>query len=405
MFQTYTRNLYLLLLFWVFVFVLYLPTSHAGLTGDFPYWEDMVQNWNFWDYLNRKDAFFKSTYQLTQLLLLLLNKVCGINPVRWHLVMVSIQGVNSFFLYLLCSNIFKDSGVKQANIISVTGVLLFCASPYLSEAVVWQPSFHFLLSFLFIQLILRHTQQFIYSGKGKHIWWASIIYFLSTYCLEFFYVTPLFMAALVVYYRVGLGIDKARYRKLLLYFLLPQLIILAHHFVVFYMMYHSWVMHGVAGVFLSNENLSKPLKYVFHLLLLGRFFPQEQKAHIYKLLEGWKALVAFYGILSLLLGVIFIRFKKMNGRGKAISLLFVWTLIPFIILMQIWFQDTFYILYDRYTYIYNAFGYMTLAMAASYISIGIIRYLLLGTFFSVNVFYTMMLERYWRQSAHAVPTA
>jgi hypothetical protein len=403
--QKTSRDIRVLLLFWILLFVLYYPAAKAGFVDDFTGWLDNIRNTGFWDYINRKHFAVNSLYQFTQLTTYIFYRLFGANPWLWHLLHLTLHAVNCYLWYLLCNRIFTDSGIHKAQTFAFTGAFLFCISPYMSEVIVWEPSYHYLQGFLLILLILHWVQKFHHNSKIKYALWSAVVFFLSTYSLEIFYLTPCFVLIFALYYRIVLKYDKAIFKKAILCFLIPQLVLFALYFVVYRSCYGQWLPHLKVE---ATQNpyeyyLSKPAKYLFQLALLGRYFPFDIKIKIYHLLDKSSTIFATITALFAILCFIGLRFKTFNSNGKAISLLFI-SIAPILIIMSpLWFpviQN--YVSYDRYLYLLAAFIYMLLC-------------LLLGSFFRpkaliamvsiysvFSIYFTFKTNLYWQASADMI---
>src|SRR5205814_1159435 len=131
---------------------------------------------------------------------------------------------NTSLMFALCRRILEDAKVRDAGVMALAAVLLYALSPFNVEVVVWEASFHYLLSFLLILSILLLAVRFLHDQKPWAAVVAGALYFLSTFSLEQFYLTPLFILSLTLFYRAGLDFDKRACRKLILYFMAPELI-------------------------------------------------------------------------------------------------------------------------------------------------------------------------------------
>ncbi|HXS38355.1 MAG TPA: hypothetical protein VN721_16755 [Flavipsychrobacter sp.] len=388
-------------LLWSIVFVLYLPAARAGFVSDFPGWLDSVKNQNFFDYLNRKNSGIDSLYQFTQFNTYLFYKLLGTNPWLWHLLHITLHTINSFLLFTICRRIFQDSGIKNAYLIAICGAILYCVCPYISEVIVWKPSFHFLQGFLLILIILSLTQLYLYHAHTKYIWWAGILFFLSTYSLEVFYLTPLFVFTLILYYRLALNIDKARFKKALLYFLLPQALLFAIHIAVLKLVYGSNVAH-IGAFNPSIDYLYKPPKYLFHILLSGRYLSDDFRNTVYHLCESKSFLISFYGVFVLAFGYTAFRFRKMSVQWKAVVLISAWVIISMSMLMPIWFPLGFYVEFDRYSYLLDAFVCMLLALVVILAFKKPIALAILFLYGLMNIYFTVKINKYWNQSEKVI---
>ena len=385
---------------WVLMFILYLPAAKAGFVTDFTGWLDQIKNHGFWEYINRSNFKATSLYQVTQFITWICYQLFGIHAWLWHLLFITLHVINATLLFGLCRGLLDDVGIKNSREISFAGVALFCISPYLSEVVVWEPSFHFLQGLLMILLVLVWVRKYLHTSNNKYAWWAAIVYLLSTHTLEVFYITPWLVLMLAIFYNGGRMTGKGQFAKVLLLFFMPELILFCLRLVEFRVLYGSWVSRigtdaAIAG---PLSGLGKSAKYLFHLLFLGRFFGHEVREKVYDLCDSTKGIVAFYGIVVAICGYIVYRFKSMGGKGKVASLLFVWMLISFVLLLPLWFGDLLMVMFDRYTYFTAAFFYMLLAVLAGFITMQYVRWGVLGIYALANLRFAILVSRYWGKS-------
>ncbi len=135
---------------------------------------------------------------------------------------------------------------------------------------------------------------------------------------------------LAIYYCFVVGKGPRAFIKLLRDFTLPQALIFIAYFVVLHLMYHDTVAHiSNKSLEFGTRNFSKPLKYIFHIVFFGRFFPEEVKKQVYAFCESARALYTFYGGAVLMAIMIFVRFRHMGKHGKALVTMFVFTLLSF----------------------------------------------------------------------------
>ena len=384
---------------WLLLFVLYYPTAKAGFVTDFTGWLDQVKNHGFWEYINRTNFHVRSLYQFTQFNTYIFYRLFGINPWLWHLLFITLHTVNACLLFGLFNRLLQDAGVDNSKAVSFSGVLLFTISPYISEVIVWEPSFHFLQGLLLILLILRWEQKYMHTGDRKYAWRAGIIYFLSLFSLEVFYVTPLLVLTLGLFYLFS-GYDKKIFRGVLLYFFIPMLLLFALRIVGYYLVYGDWVSRIGSGTvaMVQWQSFGKPIKYLFHLLFLGRFFAEETRHTVYTFCDSWMGIAIFYSAIIIVFTVLANRCRVMSGKGKVASLLFAWTIITLLLLVPLWFSDMFLVLFDRYTYLTDAFFYMLVAVLVSFIAMPYLRMGIIVVYALINLRYAIQVSRYWGKS-------
>jgi len=389
---------------WGLLFVLYYPAAKAGFVTDFTGWLNQVKNHSFTEYVNRTNFQAKSLYQFTQIVTYFFYKLFGINPWLWHLLFITLHAVNVILVFIFCSRLFNDVGVVNSKMISLTGVLLFCVSPYMSEVIVWEPSFHFLQGLLLILLILLCVQQFVYTGRNKYAWLAGLIYLSSTFTLEVFYITPWLVLALALFYHFISSLDKTVFRSVMKYFFLPLLSLFFARLLTFHILYGSWVSRiGTNTVTSINlQSFGKPAKYLFHLLFAGRFFPYEMRQQVYSFCDSTLGIVLFYAFVVSISIFIAARFKKLSGEGKVAGLLFAFVMITLTLLIPIWFGDMLFVLFDRYIYFTAPFFYMLFVLLISFIPKQNVRIVVILVYSLVNLRFAIMVSRYWGKSERVI---
>jgi hypothetical protein len=385
---------------WVLLFLLYYPAAKAGFVTDFTGWLDQVKNHPFGQYINRTNFSARSLYQFTQLLTYIFYMLFGIHAWLWHLLFITLHAVNATLMYCLCKQLLDDTGVAISATTSFGGVLLFCVSPYMSEVIVWEPAFHFLTGLLFILLILLWVQRYIHTGAVKYAWRAGILYALSLFSLEVFYITPWLVLALILFYRFACSADKRNSQRAIFYFFIPLLVLFAGRLLLFRAAYGSWVSRiGTDTVTaLRLSDLGKPAKYLFHLLFLGRFFSHGIRQNVYGFCDSATGISAFYGLTAVVLAVVITRFRKMGGKGKVAGLLFVFMLITLALLVPLWFSDLMLVLFDRYSYFTAALFYMLIAVLMSFISMHYLKIGLYVLYALANLRFAIKVSRYWAKA-------
>jgi hypothetical protein len=397
------RLFWIFSLFWAVIFVVYLPAAQAGRVGDFPGWVHFLNSVGFIDYLNRSESGIPSMYQFTQMVTLVFYKMWGANAWAWHLLYVTLHALNALLIFTFFRRLFFQAAIKNAASVAFSGAILFCITPHASEVVVWEPAFHYLLGLLLMLTALHCTQSFILTKQSRFAWWGGIVFFLSSYSLEVFYLTPLFVVTLALYYFIVLRCEKKVFVRVLLCFLLPQVVFFALNLVLLRTRYHEGVAHITSNSIRFNAaTFSKALKYVFHILFLGRYFPREMRAKMYRFAESGAGLSLFYGTFLIIVAGIALRFRTMKSAAKTGVLLFTWVVLSIGLIMPLWFPDTGLVILDRYLYVPCAFIYIFLAfllngVLTTYLFIAVIfLYALLGLRF------THKANSYWQQSAKIV---
>jgi hypothetical protein len=399
------NTIWVFCILWVIAFILYLPASQAGMVGDFPAWLDKISHSSRSEYLNWNISGVKILYQFTQAVTYVICRIFGINRWAWHIIQLSMHVGCCALLYQILKQLCTDLKIKYAANIGLGVALLFCVTPYASEAVVYEPCFHFSMALGMSLFILLWVQNYLHSARPVYIWLAAITFLCATYSLEVFYITPFFTLTLILFYYFTNNIEKPLFKRSLRFFILPQVAFLLLHFVVFLKVYGKKPPHSL---YLQKDlwylYIANPAKYLFHILGLGRYYDDESKKAVYNFCENTTFSAVFYGLFFLITIIFVARFRKMKARGKLLSLVFAWSAIALAFVMPLWFYDKFYILFDRYVYVPAAIIYALLVVLISYIPNKYIATLLFSAFLVVNISYTVKTNSYWQRSAAITDT-
>lgn len=394
-------HLFLLAGFWAALFVLYLPAAQAGRVGDFPGWVHFLNSVPFTDYLNRKGSQIASMYQFTQLLTYVFYKLAGASPWAWHLLFITMQSVNAWLLFRLCRKLCASMDQEISILVAASGALLFCLSPAISEVVVWKPAFHYLLGLMLLLLVLLSALRYLETREVRFALLAGSLFFLSSFSLEVFYLTPFLSASLLLLPGSQTRAQSVRYGLMVL---LPQVLIFGLHLVLVNTLYHAVVAHSgrLPIDFSLHTLLSKPMKTLFHLLLLGRFWNADLRKSAYVFLSGWSAMLVFYGLVVALLLLFVLRWRKLDAGWKSFALLFLWTGLSLALIAPLWFPDSGQVAYDRYAYVSTAFlSTLLVLLFARFVSRNVLLLLVFGHALTLGR-YTHKVNTWWKQSAHIV---
>lgn len=391
-------------LLWVLLFLLYLPAARSGRVGDFPGWLYQLRSESFTDYVTRAHSGIRGLYHFTQVCTYFFYLLFGVHAWPWHLLHITLQAFNGFLLFSICRRLLADAGQRDAERIAYAGAILFCISPCITEVVVWESAYHYLQGFLLLLLILRWLQLFQHAQRRSYIWLAGILFFLSTFSLEVFYITPFLSLAMAMYYRFALSYDKAVFRKSIKFFFIPQLLLFALYWLLLSLRYGNidFAHIGNSAVNDPLANMAKIPKLLFHILFFGRFFPGHLRNKVYTICDSKTAVFIGLSLIGLFLLIIALRIRKMNARTRVVSLLFVWTLMALALVTPMWFPDILLVIYDRYTYFTDGFLFMLLAVLLGSIPSKALKISLFGLYALVNLFFANRLVNYWRQSTEVV---
>lgn len=386
---------------WLLTFVLYFPAQRAGFVGDFyKDWLNVIQEESFSDYVNRPGT--STLYQFTQILTFLIYKVIGAPRTGWHLVHVTMHAVTAAFLFQFIRNLLADSGIAFAHAIASCVSILFVITPYSSEVVVHEPCLHYTFGFCLLLLPLIWLQRFMTTGEKRYLLWVALQYLPASFSLEIFYLTPMLVVWLWYYYQYILG-NKRRFADLFRWCLLPMTGTFLLHILLVRLMTHNALPHqvptSIGGLAIAYGD--KVLRYLFHIIFLGRFFPAEQKQVAYNALTNSVVVIAFHAILAASIFLI-LRSKKAASRWKLISFLAPVTLLLLAIVTPRQFPDMGLVVFDRYVYFALPFVYLILALAPGTSKFRYPAVLIFLAFATVNVVLLRKVNYRWKASNEVV---
>lgn len=348
--------------FWVVTFLFYLPAARSGQVGDYyKDWLRIVKHEPFQIYLNRPGS--PTLYQFTQLFTNIFYKLFGSSPWAWHLLHISAHALCCLLLQVLLRRLFTNSGVKKATGLSVAASLLFCLSAYHTEVLVHEPCLHYSLGFAMMLGVILYSWKFLESGMVKYAGASSFLFLLSTFSHEIFYATPWMVLGLVIYYQRIQTTKESSFWSASLRLFLPLLLIFLMHLALLRIFTGHAVAHYTdpsAANQLWNFLTGLP-KYLFHILLMGRFWPLDVKRAVYSALETNGILIGFYLLALIFALTVLIRSRRSKKWAAAGLLLFYTVLVTGIVTTRGFHSDQ-WVVFDRYAYFSVAFIYSVVVL-------------------------------------------
>lgn len=386
---------------WLLVFGLYLPAAQAGFVADYTGWLDQTLRYGFWDNLNRTHYHGTSLYQFTQLVTWLYFQLAGTHAWAWYLFFITLHALNAALLFAIFTPLLVDAGIKNARSTVLCGILFFNISPALSEVIVWESSYHFLQGLLLMLGVIRLSQLYYYTHNRNYAWLAGLVFLLATFSLEVFYLTPWLVLALAVYYKSN---NKTAAKEIITFIFLPCLLLFLGHLILFHQVYGSWVAHIGEKPFQEKDALAfnKPWKHLFHLLLLGRFWDTSWKENVYDVLDiRWVSTALSIGVAVVFI-LLTVPFAKKSQIGRVIALLLVFVAGHLCLLQPLWFQSSFIVVYDRYTYCASAFVFMLVAVLGCQLRLRYVTGIIAFCFLLLNLRFTILVSRMWMKSERVI---
>jgi hypothetical protein len=359
------NRLYQFLLLWFLVGIVYLPSWKAGFVSDFLGMFGDIDRVSFADFINRSEATVKSFYQVTQLQMYVFIKVFGTHFIPWFLITTALHALNGVVVFTFFKRLFKDFQLRHSELIAFCGVLLFLLNPNITEVTVWKGGYHYLTGILIQFLILIWCQRYCLGGKKQLAVAAFVLFLLSLFTLEIFYVTPALTFMLILGYRWKNLIDKNAFQRALRYFFLPQVLLFICHLLLFRLLYGTWVAHyGTTTTFELNlhEILPRIGKYLAYIIIMAGHIPFKIRGGIYDFLAQMSVAWFLALLLPLVLIILLVRFKRLSSAAQLATFLLAAVIFCLILVIPIYFDDLFSLYNSRRCYQPGLFIYMLISL-------------------------------------------
>ncbi|MFA6237009.1 MAG: hypothetical protein WC635_06745 [Bacteriovorax sp.] len=209
------QNLYYVFLFIAFSIIVFFPT----IFGD-PFWDDWVFIFKRATDLREASSpfiFFQpgsanKTWPVFYAATWLMLKAFKDHYIYYHLVSLTLHGINGF----LCWHLLRKLKIKHGFWLA----LLYVVHPLHLFTVAWIIQIKTILSLFFFFISLINLVNYFEKFKNLSLLWAVLFFTLSILTKS---TTVTFAACLVLIY--PLLSDKKKYRKFILYFLTPVIIL------------------------------------------------------------------------------------------------------------------------------------------------------------------------------------
>jgi hypothetical protein len=392
-------SLKLYALFWLSLFVVYWQTHNAGFVTDFYGWMTNFDTLSFAEVINGTAYKTKGFYQLTHLLMYALTALFRMSGLPWYIVFVSLHALNLVFLYKIFTKIALKLRIENAEIISILGLLMYAASPYQAEVMVWRPSFHYLLGFGFMLSILLLFLKNLDEPKKKYWISALAIFFFSIFSIEYFLFTPFILLIFTLFWYLNERKD-VDYKDVFLRFVVAPLAMVGCYALMFKSVYGTWIprtSQPSENGLLSLNSFATYGKYVVKHIFFIRYLEHKEKEAIFNFFDGpsVSALVVTIVAAISVLGLIY--FKKMSAKGRLMFLNFGLFSVLLAPVLTSFFSILLLAENDRYGYLPSAFLMFGLAVALSYLPKRIF-YLSTGGYILFSLFLLLKTNRMWYHS-------
>jgi hypothetical protein len=145
---------------------------------------------------------------------------------------------------------------------------------------------------------------------------------------------------------------------------------------------------------------NKALKYIFHVLFMGRFFADDTRQLIYHYCEFVGMHPLFHmGFVAAFMYILY-KFRETGPRLKLITLLFVWSLLFIALVSPREFPPMQLVALDRYVYFMTPFIYLVIALLFGRLRVVGISMFVVGIL--VSLYFLIKVNKYWAGSQKVV---
>ena len=382
--------------FFILTLLFYWDTRDAGFVTDFLGWQYTFDNYSFAQVIHASDRGIKSFYHLTHLQMYAMSSLFGTWGLPWFLLFTALFALNGLLIFTFSKKLLDIFGIKNSFEVVFIGVLCFLLSPYQAEVMVWRASFHYLTAFAMMLGSLHFLLLYLQNPNRKYVIWLTILFTCSCFALEFFFITPLLLATLLLFWQLNFA-KIFDLKKTALRFVGVPLSILGFYLVSYHLVYGKWIAHYGADAhnkIFTPESFATYTKYVVKYLFFVRYYENSFKNKVFQIFDTPSvSMTIFIGILAFFaLGLLF--FKKMSARSKLVffnAACFSLLIMP---VMTLFFATGALTENDRYGYMASAFLFMGLSLVIAHFGKTVLR-VFAAIYLGFTVFFLVKTTHLW----------
>jgi hypothetical protein len=393
-----------LFFYFILIVAFYWDTQNAGFVTDFLGWQTSFDNNSFWQILHASDRGIKSFYHLTHLQMYAMSALFGMWGLPWLILFAGLFALNAWLVGISSIRLLNKLNVLDKDWAVFIGILCFILSPYQAEVMVWRASFHYLTAFAMLLIFLNLTVSYLTDANQRLFYLANLLYFCSLFALEFFFITPILSAVVILFWHFS--IDKlAHLKQILARFVALPILSLMSYFVAYHAVYGKWIAHYGAGTHLRTVSLAAVVNYskylVKHLLLVRYYhifdYDIQKKLRVYGFLEqpmiAWCFAIALIGIIAFSL----LKFSKIAPLSKFKFLCFIFFSTLLLPVLPMFYYDLYLTENDRLGFMASAFLFVLIALMLSQLPKRLF-FSLSVLYLSANIFLLIQTTQLWFKS-------
>lgn len=290
-------------------------------------------------------------------------KAFGLNGTYWMLLFVTLHALNSFLSFYIFHKLYSGLTIRFSWLIAFSGCLLFAVSPYQTEPVVWNACIHYLFATALLLAAFIFVLKYLEYRKTKFILGFYAAFLFALFTLEITFAFPVILLVFFFFWPAKgfRGISRV---KLIAFFALPSVVLILFYFSLSYLLRGSVVGHYGAS---AHLNFSIPLlmanlaTYGSKILLLSQFYSYEHRNFLFMIFEKSIAGWALFSALCTLAILFFIYKNRMPARVKVLLLLFCFSIVAFLPVLNLFVTYIVNVEGDRFIYFPSIFCYQVVS--------------------------------------------
>jgi hypothetical protein len=354
-------------------------------------YEDYNNN-NFKDFVNSgKHSLYQGVYLVYYILIALL----GNNTLLWFLLFSTLHawlGTVVFHFFRTWLQLIK---VPFNNFDLLLAVILFLLGPLSLEVVTWEACIHYIISAIILFYILSFLLNFYTTNKIKYLTFIYFLMFVSIFFLEYFYLTPFYILTISFSLCYQQQFDRQRFKNILFKIFAPTILILLIYFFLLNLTLNTSigrVNDGILGNMTPYFIAERYAQFGLRLWCWEFLWPQQIRDTINSCINSNLFKTTFLVIIGISSIIIAKNYKKWPSLKKALVITLILTAISCVVILPMWYYDTFYFTGSRYFYIPSIFASLFVVLAIkTMINKEKLAYLILLVYLTINLSITLFL--------------
>lgn len=355
--STIENKRYTFPIFFLIAACTYWYAAEAGFYEDFLEFVKLCDKSTFTEFVLSPE---KSLYQGVNIFHYIFIKLFRLEPIPWLLLFTALHAGCATMLLRFLNRWFKLMKWNDYGIAAISTAILFLLSPVVTEVLVWRACSHYLTTTLAILFVLNWLIKYFETGYKRYPWLIGITFYISTFLLEYFYLIPPFVILLTFSAFFAKVIDGKMLKHAAFTIFLPICVLFFVYFITLYLKLHT----TLARVNSEGSQQITPgfvfdrfSKYTIRVYLLDYFMPNTWRSFIETFTATKKSVIATALVLTSIAGIGAYKYRVMQAKWKIAYTLFLLSYTSCIVILPMWYYNSFTLLGSRYYYLPSIFFY------------------------------------------------